>query len=1534
LGFLATATKFQSAGATDLFTNKTSFLQFNNWSTNTKNHYPWQNESDIDITSNDQEIKLTPNLGGKNGSLWNTQPITMDRDFSISANYFFGVDGGADGIYFYLRPLEKWNNYGTLNGATRADQGAGSGHIEVFFDTWPNGNEIADDHITIQASNSGNTWTNYSGNGDNFKDANGNLLTNVENGEWHPLTIKWSDADNYLRIYYGLNAERLITEKNITDTQMNINELSWGWYGITGGASNYQSVKQVTYHIGPKITSQPSNVSTSHGSSVTFSTTFTSSESSQTKYWKYSTDNGSTWTSTGESSNSYTFTATRSMDNRLYRYFVESTGVGLTSSRTSNNATLRVSPPYANSETDTAMFFEGTNFLTSSEEAVFDNISGTTFTIEAWVKPSNISDTNPEIIAAKDNQYAIYLLNGKFGYYYITTNGSLGQDVNAVSAKSGEWQHILFARNGATLRFFVNGQEIYTGSNVPGLEPLKSGAANFTIGGLTGGYQLFQGEIDQVRVSSADRSGFVSTDMNVYQTGDAELIAHYDFNEGDSSTVYNRLTGSKRNTDLSLNSGINQWKPIANIYTSLAYTVVGFTRSYLTGRGGWKIPSGISKVSSLVVAGGGAGGSRAGGGGGAGGFVYDGALAVSAGTYETITVGVGGFGKANYQGANGTNSSLGIKRIVIGGGGGGAANSIGRRSGANGGSGGGTPDSTATYGTSTQSSTYSYGFGNSGASGTSSGNWPGGGGGGAGGAGASGSTTSAGGLGKISSITGADMCFAAGGGGGIYQSPGTGTRDNGGGCTGYVGKPGGSGSSGLTKGLNALANTGSGGGGSGWVNNADGSDLAGGDGGSGIVVIRYISARAPAFTSPATVDTTTAGNPYSFVITETATAPLVRSFVWQYSTETGTANSWSNVQSSTSETYTVTSPETSTSGIRYQYRVIVSDTDTAGLSITETSTIFYLVVNPRILITGLGSISSSYGETATATFAISGGTGTRTTVVTPNNRSNISWSSVSGSSATLNLGSSLTYGSYEESITVTDSVSATSTYIVGINRTKAAGLTITFNTPAALTYSENGYPSYSNSVTVSTLVNGDTVTAVTPATYSYKYTYIPTTCETGGVCALGDTGPGGGIVFYVNGNDYVEAAPKNWFADIGYDNTPVKYCSVANGDEMTNQTPLSNQVDETWGGGLANFNAFKPYCATGAVGLVKDYSTLKDKSWYIPNKTELTGLMTYLTSNGRRADLFDYPILDPLFWTSNATWDSGYNWLLKQPYFNGSFINAYFNNTGVAYNNQGGKVIPIRKFTALGSITVDASGLDNAGTYTVTPTLLNLASPATLDNYSFVTYVGNSLVINKKQPSGIKLPTNGVPGTALVISALGGSGDGKESVTVTSGGCTLSGKELSRSTAGTCVVRLVKKESQNYLTETATATVSFFVFTFSQPTNNVGGGGEIGINGSNNVSTNASAAPVVTNYVNTTLGSGRSGSVGNTLTFTGKNFILGSTVEFQSASGVIVVAAQNVNTTNPDANTLTVTVPAGAVSGPLAVTNNVGARRTFPFTLL
>jgi hypothetical protein len=227
---------------------------------------------------------------------------------------------------------------------------------------------------------------------------------------------------------------------------------------------------------------------------------------------------------------------------------------------------------------------------------------------------------------------------------------------------------------------------------------------------------------------------------------------------------------------------------------------------------------------------------------------------------------------------------------------------------------------------------------------------------------------------------------------------------------------------------------------------------------------------------------------------------------------------------------------------------------------------------------------------------------------------------------------------------------------------------------------------------------------------------------------------------------------------------------------------------------------------------------------------------------------------------------------------------------------------------------------------------LTLNGGASLNNYFSPTYVAGTLTISKKQPSSLRLPTNGIPGTALTISLLGKSGNGSETITVTSGGCTLAGFNLSRATAGTCGIQVVIGESANYLTETATATVSFFLFTFSQPTNNVGGGGEIGVNGANKVSTNASAAPVITSYVNSTLGSGTSAASGQTLTFTGKNFIASSTVSFPGPADAdgnpteIVVPASTVNTSNAAANTLTVTVPAGATSGRIGVSNNVGTR--------
>ena len=249
----------------------------------------------------------------------------------------------------------------------------------------------------------------------------------------------------------------------------------------------------------------------------------------------------------------------------------------------------------------------------------------------------------------------------------------------------------------------------------------------------------------------------------------------------------------------------------------------------------------------MVVAGGGGGGSRAGGGGGAGGYVYDGSLAVTPNSYQSIIVGQGGSGWAYLPGFNGSNSALGSLRTALGGGGGGHADGTNNatRDGRSGGSGGGAGGSysggpSAAIGTSTQFSTYGYGSGNNGGTGINSGAWPSGGGGGAGGVGGNAvsatNTAGKGGSGISDPIGGTSICYATGGGGGVLVGY---TKGDGGDCGGASNPNNNSGLAGssLRGAPAAKANTGSGGAGDGYNNS--GADYEGGNGASGVIVLRY-----------------------------------------------------------------------------------------------------------------------------------------------------------------------------------------------------------------------------------------------------------------------------------------------------------------------------------------------------------------------------------------------------------------------------------------------------------------------------------------------------------------------------------------------------------------------------------------------------------------------------------------------------------------------------------------------------------------------
>jgi hypothetical protein len=250
------------------------------------------------------------------------------------------------------------------------------------------------------------------------------------------------------------------------------------------------------------------------------------------------------------------------------------------------------------------------------------------------------------------------------------------------------------------------------------------------------------------------------------------------------------------------------------------YTIHTFTGS------GTFTPSFSGQVEVLVVAGGGAGGGGdVGGGGGAGGLLYVSSYGVSQGTGITVTVGAGGAGvqNASLAGGNGSNSVFGGLTAIGGGGGAGWTKGTGN----DGGSGGGS----TWYGVGGQGID---GQGNDGGTGGVAGPpYPQCGGGGAGEAGfpnQSSTVAGNGGDGLPYSISGFSTYYAGGGGGateGDISTPGTpGTGGLGGGGNG-----GSQGASILgTPGVNGL-----GGGGGGC------DPQAGASGGSGIVIVRYLT---------------------------------------------------------------------------------------------------------------------------------------------------------------------------------------------------------------------------------------------------------------------------------------------------------------------------------------------------------------------------------------------------------------------------------------------------------------------------------------------------------------------------------------------------------------------------------------------------------------------------------------------------------------------------------------------------------------------
>ena len=1169
-------------------------------------------------------------------------------------------------------------------------------------------------------------------------------------------------------------------------------------------------------------------------------------------------------------------------------YYETATALDNTGARATLPIQISITPTA--SETDTALNLSGSQFLSASNESAFDLETATAFTLEAWVKPSVVNSS--QILIGKDNQYSLYIFsNGSFGMNFYTTNtpsGSGGDTsiFRANSVRQNEWQHVAVVRNGTTVTGFVDGQQLGTLTNNSATDSIKSGDSPFVIGGYSTSNQPFTGQIDQVRVwSSARTAAEIQTGMSSFlPTSQTNLIASYGFNESVGSRIFNNASSARWPTDLTLNGGSVSWSQIAETSTSGPYSLVTFQRSFLTSLGGWQPTFDSRTVTVLVVGGGGGGGGAVttiladGAGGGGGGGVYElsrypllgssryvvrvgtGGLGGTAGsardgrqgnsgtttTFESVTAGGGGAGgylnATNQDGLSGT----------AGGGGGGASNYYEAYQNGSGGSGSSLVISGTTYSARNggNGAIYVSGSGTAGAGGGSGGP----------------ANATAVGAGILSNLSGADVTY--GRGGGAHGVSGW----------SFTARP-------------TIPGTGGDG-----VRN---SNREGGDGANGIVIIRWITATAPIYVAPPAVDTTTALTRYTFRVAGSAITPLTRSYQWQTSTNSG--GSWATQQSGPSDSYTTTSLDLGSSGSAYRYRVIVTDSDTAGLSISDSST-SYLVLNRYPTISPPTSITSgllvNLDASESASYSGSGAT----------------WNDTSGGSRHANLGIS------SGGPVVLNYPSGATCSAPGYNTASGGNFDFSGNasgSPKCAWIPNSRYSDVGETYTVQMWVkpnrsNHNTWSALisTPWVSGNKINFA--------IMYEASTGSANQNVIggYFDGSNWIYTPTSlpvvtnswNHLALVSQNRSITLY---VNG--VATQSASHSQIAPTGAtkGVLIGQRWDNTGDFTGTIGAVK-IASLGFTAEQVRQEYYAGSGRFITTASGAKSSSTTYATtLTETFTATNGTG-------------NKTFTFTPNNRAGIVWDTS----------TANNAVLRINSNL-NAGTYyeTITAT----------DSVTASTSLALTITVDKARQATLSIGQyNAFVGvSSYPLNVYGGSGTGAVTRSLTDTGtanCALaSSMFLSASHVGTCTVRAVKASDTNYLSETATATIYWIQWSDAYATRVASTPNEIVLSHETAIFKYNYDTLTVTSYQNSSGVTITSIAIGATLRIIGDGFsptsaytevnFTGGRVQMDLASGVQVISSGG-------SNYLQLVIPSGVSTGTIIVNSPKGTAEGATLTIL
>jgi hypothetical protein len=435
-----------------------------------------------------------------------------------------------------------------------------------------------------------------------------------------------------------------------------------------------------------------------------------------------------------------------------------------------------------------------------------------------------------------------------------------------------------------------------------------------------------------------------------------------------------------------------------------------------------------------------------------------------------------------------------------------------------------------------------------------------------------------------------------------------------------------------------------------------------------------------------------------------------------------------------------------------------------------------------------------------------------------------------------------------------------------------------------------------------------------------KYTGVDwaKTCAQGGGCEVGDTGPGGGTIFYISptainaatgistGGKYLEVAPLNW-SGLSIESTTAWAKAT---------TPVTGTL-ATLGSGAENTRLINNALTTNSVAAkVAADLVLNGKSdWFLPSTLEVKEMYDALYAAGLAGNL------------SVANY-----WSSTQGSTTSQADTYWFGSGGLVSPTNKLQSYALRPIRAYSPDTITVTTVPtNVDSYTVTvdtPTL----TVGSLAYYEGVIYQRSGVDITKARQNPLTVSSYVANfGSPYTLTLLGGSGTGAVTESLTAGstatGCALNGHVITTTTSGTCVVQMKKAYSRNYFAETATATLYFLVWAINQPTNQSGGGAAIGLNGPTAIIRDPNVAPTISSL------SVYTGQAGVTqLVITGAGFnspdAASTTVKFwrnRVASGFTV---------SGDGTQITVTIPVGATTGKVTVTTPNGiAVSEFPITI-